>query len=200
MGSIQRSVAVRNGGLDAWETVIGTTPILRIRTGAPPATCATADSGTILVAMTLPSDWMAAASSGTKALAGSWSAASSNSGTAGHWRIYDAAGTTCHMQGYCTLSVPLTTNALTAANSNVLNFAATTGVTVGMTAVGTGIPDNATVLAVGGATVTLTHASVAGVASSASITFGGSITLDNTSIVAPQVVTVSTNVWTAADA
>ncbi|HKY51710.1 MAG TPA: hypothetical protein VJP45_10680, partial [Candidatus Limnocylindria bacterium] len=69
---MQLSVAVRNARLDAIETAIGTSPILRIRTGAPPAACATADSGTVLAEMTLPSDWMAAAASGAKALVGSW--------------------------------------------------------------------------------------------------------------------------------
>ena len=101
--SIQLSVAVRNARLDAIETTIGTSPILRIRTGAPPASCATADSGTILAEMTLPSDWMAAASSGSKAKSGTWQDTSGNAaGTAAHYRIYDSAGTTCHEQGTVT--------------------------------------------------------------------------------------------------
>lgn len=98
--AIQLSVAVRNARLDAIETTISTAPILRIRTGSAPATCATADSGTVLAEMTLPSDWMAAASSGSKAKSGTWQDASANaSGTAAHFRIYDSAGTTCHLQG-----------------------------------------------------------------------------------------------------
>jgi len=53
--------------------------------------------------MNLPSDWMAAASSGTKALAGTWSDASADAtGTAAHFRIYDSGGTVCHMQGTVT--------------------------------------------------------------------------------------------------
>lgn len=101
--ALQYSVTVRNAQLDAVETAIGTSPILRIRTGAVPATCATADSGTVLAEMTLPSDWMAAASSGTKALSGTWQDASANAaGTAAHWRIYDSTGTTCHAQGTIT--------------------------------------------------------------------------------------------------
>jgi hypothetical protein len=68
--TIQLSTSARNAQLDALETTVGTTPILRIRTGAMPASCATADSGTVLATMTLPSDWMAAAASGIKAKSG----------------------------------------------------------------------------------------------------------------------------------
>lgn len=42
--SVQLSVAVRNARLDAIETTIGTGAILTIRTGAQPASCATANS------------------------------------------------------------------------------------------------------------------------------------------------------------
>jgi hypothetical protein len=98
--ALQLSVAVRNARLDAIETTIGTSAIMRIRTGAVPATCATADAGTVVATLNLPSDWMAAASSGTKAMSGTWQDASADAtGTAAHFRIYDSAGTTCHMQG-----------------------------------------------------------------------------------------------------
>lgn len=101
--AIQLSVSVRNARLDAIESTIGTSPIMRIRTGAAPANCAAADSGTVVATLTLPSDWMAAASSGSKALAGSWTDASADAtGTAAHFRIYDSTGTTCHLQGTVT--------------------------------------------------------------------------------------------------
>ena len=101
--AIQFSTAVRNARLDAVETATGATAILRIRSGAVPATCATADSGTVLATLTLPADWMAAASGGTKALLGTWQDASADAaGTAAHFRIYDSAGTTCHIQGTVT--------------------------------------------------------------------------------------------------
>lgn len=103
--ALQFSVAVRNGRLDAVETVTGTAARLKIRTGAAPATCATADSGTVLADATLPSDWMAAASGGTKALSGSWADSSADAtGTAGHFRLYASDGTTCHAQGTVTLT------------------------------------------------------------------------------------------------
>lgn len=101
--AIQLSTTVRNARLDTIETTISTAPILEIRTGAQPANCAAADSGTLLASMTLPSDWMAAAASGSKALSGSWNDASANNtGTAAHFRIKDSGGSTCHMQGSVT--------------------------------------------------------------------------------------------------
>lgn len=101
--ALQMSVAVRNARLDAIESTIGTSAVLKIKTGAAPATCATADSGTVLATLSLPSDWMAAASSGSKSMSGSWADASAdNAGTAAHFRLYASDGTTCHMQGTVT--------------------------------------------------------------------------------------------------
>ena|SRR5436190_1414326 len=100
--TVQLGTTVRNARLDQIETTIGTSPILKIRTGAQPADCATADSGTVLATMTLPSDWMAAAASGAKAKSGTWSDPSADAaGTAAHFRIYDSGGSTCHLQGSC---------------------------------------------------------------------------------------------------
>lgn len=101
--SVQLSVAVRNARLDTIESTISTAPILKIRTGSVPADCATADSGTVLATLTLPSDWMAAASSGSKAKSGTWQDTSADAtGTAAHFRIYDSGGSTCHIQGTVT--------------------------------------------------------------------------------------------------
>ena len=101
--AVQLSTSVRNARLDAIETTIGTSAILKIRTGTQPATCATADSGTVLATITLPSDWMAAASAGAKAKSGTWQDSSADAtGTAAHFRIYDSGGTTCHIQGTVT--------------------------------------------------------------------------------------------------
>lgn len=101
--ALQLSVAVRNALLDAIESTIGTSAVLKIRTSAPPASCATADAGTVLASLTLPSDWMAAASSGSKAKSGTWEDTSADSaGTAAHYRLYASDGTTCHAQGTVT--------------------------------------------------------------------------------------------------
>lgn len=94
----QYSTSVRNAMIDAVETSIGASPTLELRTGAAPATCAAADSGTVLATMVLPADWMTAASAGAKALAGAWSdAAADATGTFGHFRIRQ--GATTHWQG-----------------------------------------------------------------------------------------------------
>lgn len=99
----QYSITVNNARLDAIETTIGTAPILRIRSGSAPANCAATRSGTVLASLTLPSDWMAAASSGSKAKSGTWQDTSADAtGTAGHFEIMDSTGTTCHMQGTVT--------------------------------------------------------------------------------------------------
>lgn len=89
--------------LDSIETTISTSAILKIRTGAQPASCATADSGTVVATLTLPSDYLAAASSGSKAKSGTWEDTSADAtGTAAHWRLYASDGTTCHAQGSVT--------------------------------------------------------------------------------------------------
>lgn len=101
--SIQLSAAVRNARLDAIETAVGVSAVLKIRTGAPPANVAAADSGTVLATVTLPSDWMAAAAAGAKAKLGTWQDASADAaGTAAHFRIYASDGTTAHLQGTVT--------------------------------------------------------------------------------------------------
>ena len=103
--ALQYSVAVRNAQLDAVETTAGTGGILKVWSGAAPATCATADSGTALVIITLPTDWMAAASAASKAKSGTWSDTSADAtGTAGHFRLYASDGTTCHAQGETTIT------------------------------------------------------------------------------------------------
>lgn len=100
--AIKVSVAVRNARLDAIESTIGTSAVLKIRTGSPPTNITDADSGTVLASITLPSDWAAAASGGSKAKSGTWSVAASATGTAGHFRLYASDGTTQHMQGTVT--------------------------------------------------------------------------------------------------
>lgn len=98
--AIQYSAAVVNAKLDAIESTINTSAVLKIRSGSAPATIATADSGTVLATLTLPSDWMAAASGGAKAKSGTWQDTSADAtGTAAHFRIYASDGTTAHIQG-----------------------------------------------------------------------------------------------------
>ena len=123
--ALQFDSGVRNAILNAIETNIGTAPTLKIFTGSVPANCAAADSGTTLATLTLPSDWLAAASSGSKAKSGTWQDASAdNSGTPGHFRIY--SGATCKMQGTCSAGggggdMTVTPNTVTAGFSFTIN-------------------------------------------------------------------------------
>lgn len=101
--TMQFSTAVRNAWLDAIESAIGASAIVKIRSGAMPANAAAADSGTVISTINLPADWMSAAANGAKSLSGTWQDTSADaSGTAGHFRIYAADGVTCHGQGTIT--------------------------------------------------------------------------------------------------
>ncbi|MGA0610100.1 hypothetical protein [Caldimonas sp. KR1-144] len=216
--TVQYSAAVRNSIAEAVEvacngqavsagtgaggsiTGAAAQPKLRLLTGAAPANPAAAQTGTLLAEITLPANWMADAAAGVKALTGTWQANAVAAGTVGYYRVVDNAGTTCHEQGTCGQQVQLNTNAVTAANGNVLNFAATTGVVVGMNASGTGIPAGAVVAAVSGTTVTLSHTSTAGVANGATIAFTYDITVDNPVLANGQQVTVTAKTITAPNA
>lgn len=100
--ALQYSTSLRNNQLDQIETTIGTAAVLRLYTGSPPADCATAASGTLLLSLSLPADWMAAASAGSKAKAGTWSGTASGAGTAGYFRVWDSGITACGIQGTVT--------------------------------------------------------------------------------------------------
>lgn len=94
---LQMSVTLRNNRANQIESTVGTSGTLEIRTGAPPANCAAADTGTVLATITLPTDWLTAAASGAVSRNGTWSATGAAAGNAGHFRF--KAGATCHMQG-----------------------------------------------------------------------------------------------------
>ncbi len=101
--SLQLSVLTRNGRLDAIETIIGTSPVLKIFTGTPPANTAASSTGDLLVSMTLPSDWLLAASSGAISKNGTWSGVAGADGEAGYFRILDNADPqVCGIQGTVT--------------------------------------------------------------------------------------------------
>lgn len=106
--AIQYSVAVRNAQLDVLETTIGASAKLNLYSGAKPADTAAAATGTQLLEIALPADWMDAASGGTKLKAGVWTgtglAGAGTGTTAGYFRIVDNAGTTCHVQGTVTVT------------------------------------------------------------------------------------------------
>lgn len=103
--SLQFGTTLRNAMLDQIETTAGTSAKVQIYTGSAPADCATADAGTLLVEFDLASDWAGAASSGSKSFSSTpISGTAAATGTAGHFRLVDNAGTTCHMQGTVTVT------------------------------------------------------------------------------------------------
>jgi hypothetical protein len=105
--AIQLAVSTRNAKLDAVEVDVGASAILELRSGAAPANVAAADTGTMLVSMTLPADWMGAAAAGAKAKAGTWSGtgdAAAGAGTdIGHFRLKTSGGV-AKMQGTVTVT------------------------------------------------------------------------------------------------
>lgn len=123
--AFQLSVGTRDAELDAIETTIGTAAKLKIFTGAQPANCAAANSGTLLATLTLPSDWMNTAAAGSKTLAGTWTGTAVAAGDAGHFRITDSGETTCHVQG----DITITGNGGTMTMDNI-NIASTQHITV----------------------------------------------------------------------
>lgn len=97
--AIQYSDTVNNAQLDNKEATIGTAPILRLYTGAMPANCAAARTGTKLSDDALPSDWLGNAASHVKSKAGTWTLTGIAAGTAGYFTIRDSGDTVTHMQG-----------------------------------------------------------------------------------------------------
>ena len=126
--TFQYSTTVRNAKLDAVESSIGVSALLRVFSGAEPANCAAADPAGLLCTINLPVDWMAAASAGVKVLSGSWTGNASAAGIAASWRIYDSTGTTCHIQGNATTDMSfVNTNIAVGQTVTVTSFQLTSG-------------------------------------------------------------------------
>lgn len=116
--AIKLSTAVRNARINAIKATIGTSPVLNIYEGTPPATTTEPSTGTLLAQLALPSDWMTAADNGEAVLAGTWSDSSANAtGTAGYFRLFATDGITCGMQG--TITEPTDTGDLKLDNVSI---------------------------------------------------------------------------------
>jgi hypothetical protein len=96
-----------NAGAGSGASVTGTAapPRILAYTGAEPANCAAAATGTKFADTVLPADWLSAASAGVKSLAGSWTGtalAALNLGVQqAYYRLVDSTGV-CHEQGSIT--------------------------------------------------------------------------------------------------
>jgi len=104
--AIQLRAETRSARLDTIESLNGASCSLRIYTGAKPADCTAANSGTLLCTILLPADWMQNASAGSKAKSvAAWTVTASGGAgdTPGHFRLYNSQatmdGTTCCIQG-----------------------------------------------------------------------------------------------------
>ena len=103
--ALQHAPILRNALGNAYEATIGQSPVLNVYTGSPPADCTVADSGTLLVSMVLPSDWLTSVSAGVMNLSGDWSNTAVGAGVAGYFRLYDPTGVgTAFEQGTVSMS------------------------------------------------------------------------------------------------
>jgi hypothetical protein len=99
--AVQYETALRTAQGTQWETSIGASPKVQVRTGTQPANCAAASTGTLIAEWSLAADF-ATQSAGAVTLSGlplTTTAANANAGGTLHYRIMDSAGTTCKEQG-----------------------------------------------------------------------------------------------------
>lgn len=99
--AIQLGTGLRNAMVNQYEATVGTSAKIQIRTGAQPADCQQATSGTLLCTVDLPSDWYTAASGGTSSKSGTWQGTAVAGGTAAHYRLYNNGLSVCSEQGSC---------------------------------------------------------------------------------------------------
>ena len=102
--ALQYGVLLRNGQANQFQTITGGTPKLRFYSTSAPSDCA---AGVLLCEIALPATWMGTAANGASAGSGlPWSStglpAAGAGINAGYFRIYDSAGSVCHMQGNVT--------------------------------------------------------------------------------------------------
>ncbi len=106
--TVQLSTLVRNAVLDAIEATIGASARLHIYSGAKPVLTTDAPTGTLLVDMALPADWMNSAATASKEKLGAWTGvgtAGAGTGTAaGYFRITNNDGTVAGIQGNVTVA------------------------------------------------------------------------------------------------
>lgn len=99
--SVQLSTLARNAKLDAITTIVGSSPLLRIYNGTPPANVGTALSGnTLLAELAMSATPFPASSAGVlTANAITTESSANNTGTASFYRVYKSDGTTAEIQG-----------------------------------------------------------------------------------------------------
>ena len=118
--ALQYSTAHRTAAMDDIVTKVGASGKIKIFTGSPPANCATADTGTLLVTFTGNASQFGTTASGVLTVSAIAAATAGNTGTAGYFRIYPSADTTTNavIQGTCGTS---------GADMNLTNTSITSG-------------------------------------------------------------------------
>lgn len=97
--ALQYSVTLQNNRANTHTSTIGSAGKLRIYTGTIPANCGTAASGTLLSEHTCGTPFAPSAVAGVLSPTIPANVNATSTGTAGYWRVYDSAGTTCVVQG-----------------------------------------------------------------------------------------------------
>lgn len=91
--ALQYSTTHRTNAMSDIATQAGTSATIKIWSGSPPATCATADTGTLLVTLTGNASQLGTATSGVLTFSSITSGTAGNTGTAGYFRVYPSAAT-----------------------------------------------------------------------------------------------------------
>lgn len=197
---LQYDTTHRSNAMTDLITRAGATAYLLLYTAAA-ANCAAAAAGTLVAS--LPCSATFGVNASGVLTANAITSATATAGTALQWRLCtSAAGTTCIAQGNVYTQSTAVTNAASAAGLATLSFASAPSVVNGQTVTGTNIPAGTYVISGGGtATLTLSNAiATGGVASGATITFGGDISFNQATFGAGQTVSVSSFVLTATGA
>lgn len=131
--ALQASTRLRNAIANAVEATLGPSAKLQIRTSAQPADCAAGDTGTLLVEIDVPSDFLSAGSGGAVAKIGTWADNAVALGNQGHFRFKDSTGVFTDLQGSITVTGgggDMTTDALAVVVGQLVSvsgFTITTG-------------------------------------------------------------------------
>lgn len=108
MANTRISTAAAQAALDAITLLLDSGGYIEFRTGSPPATCETADSGTLIATLNLSTDSFPAASDGTNKATASANTITSDTnadatGTIGHFRA-KTSGAAVVIQGDVTVT------------------------------------------------------------------------------------------------
>jgi hypothetical protein len=124
--TFQYSATLRNNQVSQIQASVGTSGTLLIFSGAEPANCSAAGPTGLLATIVLPAAFLTS-SGGVTAIAGTWSANATGTGTAQSFRMYDGAKV-CHVQGNTTTDLVLNNSSIASGQTvTVTAFTVTAG-------------------------------------------------------------------------